>query len=441
MLSTRLNALQVTSQLLRRSGKVSSTCTFSTLANHEQDPEDPEGYMEREAKFGAHNYAPVPVVLAKGKGALVWDVQGKEYLDCLAGYSALNQGHCHPKIVSALVEQATTLGLTSRAFYNNKLGEYEEFATDLLGYDKLLPMNTGVEGGETAVKIARRWGYDVKGIEQNKAKVIFAENNFWGRTMAAISSSNDEESYGGFGPYMPGFGSIPFDDLSALEEVVKDPNVCAFMVEPVQGEAGVILPKTPDYLKRAKEICSKHKVLLIADEVQSGLGRCGSMLASQGCRPDMIILGKALSGGTYPVSAVLCDDDIMDVIKPGQHGSTYGGNPTAANVAIAALKVLVEEDLCQRSLEIGKTLRAKLREVVKGDERVSDIRGKGLFIATEMAEKSNFTTWDFCLGLRDNGIISKPTHGNVIRLTPPLVISEGQVDRLVEAFEKTLKQF
>merc|ERR1712176_277232 len=302
-------------------------------------------------------------------------------------------------------------------------------------------MNTGVEGGESAVKIARRGGYVVKGIEKNKAKVIFAENNFWGRTMAAISSSNDPESYGGFGPFVPGFESIPYDDLDKLEEAVKDPNVCAFMVEPVQGEAGVVVPKTPNYLKRAKEICSKHNVLLIADEVQSGLGRCGTMLASEGCRPDLVILGKALSGGTYPVSAVLCDDPIMEVIRPGQHGSTYGGNPTAASVAIVALRVIVEEDLCKRAENLGQVLRSKLKAVVDGDERIREVRGRGLFNAVEFAETNEFSTWDFCLGLKDNGLISKPTHGNIIRFTPPLVISESQIDRLVSTFEKTLHQF
>ena len=396
-----------------------------------------EAAIERERVFGCHNYAPVPVVLSRGKGSLVWDVEGKEYVDCLAAYSAVNQGHCHPKIVSALVDQAKTLGFTSRAFHNDKLGEYEEYVTSLFGYDKVLPMNTGVEGGESAIKIARKWGYEKKGVEANRAKVVFCENNFWGRTISAVSSSTDPESYGNFGPFTPGFETIPYDDLEALEAAVSDPNACAFMVEPVQGEAGVIVPKTPEYLKRAKEVCARHGVLLIADEVQTGLGRCGTMLASdydEGTRPDVVVLGKALSGGTYPISAVLCDDDVMGVIRPGQHGSTYGGNPTAARVAMAALEVLVEEGLCERSAELGARLRGMLKEACEGIALVKEIRGRGLMNAVEIEERDGLTAWDLCLRLRDRGILAKPTHGNIIRFTPPLVITEDQIERLVMEF-------
>mmetsp|Transcript_35430 Transcript_35430/g.76983 ORF Transcript_35430/g.76983 Transcript_35430/m.76983 type:complete len:445 (+) Transcript_35430:136-1470(+) len=399
--------------------------------------------IAKEARHGCANYAPLPVVLSKGEGCLVWDLEGKEYLDCLAAYSAVNQGHCHPKIVAALVQQAQTLGLTSRAFHNDKLGEYEEYITTLFGYDKVLPMNTGVEGGESAVKLARKWGYEVKGVAPNAAKVVFAANNFWGRTISAVSSSTDPESFGNFGPFVPGFDVIPYDSLDRLEQAVSDPNVCAFMVEPVQGEAGVVVPKTPQYLKRAKEICAKHDVLLIADEVQTGLGRCGSMLASsfdRGTRPDVVVLGKALSGGTYPVSAVLCDAPVMDVIRPGQHGSTYGGNPTAASVAIAALEVLIEERLCERSEALGKLLRSKLQAVAARDERIAEVRGRGLMNAVEIAETDSFTAWDLCLRLMENGVLAKPTHGNIIRFTPPLVISESQIDRLVSVFQQTLNE-
>jgi len=395
--------------------------------------------MEKERLHGCHNYEPIPVVLARGEGAVVWDVEGKEYLDCLAGYSAVNQGHCHPKIVKALVDQANTLGLTSRAFHNNVLGEYAEFITDVFKYDKLLPMNSGVEGSESAVKLARRWGYVEKGIKDNQARVVFCEKNFWGRSIAAISSSTDPESYGQFGPFTPGFDHVPFDDLAALEEAVKDPNVCAFMVEPVQGEAGVVVPKTPEYLKRAKEICSRHNVLLIADEVQAGLGRCGTMLASEfdNTRPDIIVLGKALSGGTYPVSAVLADNHIMDCIKPGQHGSTYGGNPTAARVAIAALKVLMEEGMCERSVKMGHILREKLTEACEGLDCIKEIRGRGLMSAVEFVDnptKPGFSAVGVCMKLLDRGILAKQTHGKIIRFTPPLVITEAQIDHLVSAF-------
>ena len=440
---SRSSTFLTTSLLSTTSRKTNSSNSSSSSSFSDFSSLSSEACIEKEKKFGCANYAPLPVVLQKGEGSLVWDVEGKEYLDCLAAYSAVNQGHCHPKIVKALVDQAQVLGLTSRAFHNNKLGEFEEFITGIFKYDKCLPMNTGVEGGESAVKVARKWGYEVKGIPENKAKVIFCENNFWGRTVAAISSSTDPESFGNFGPFAPGFEIIPYDDLQALEEAVSDPNVCAFMVEPVQGEAGVIVPKTPQFLKKAKEICSKHDVLLIADEVQTGLGRCGTMLASsfdEGTRPDVVVLGKALSGGTYPVSAVLCDSEVMDVIKPGQHGSTYGGNPTAASVAVAALTVLIEEELCERSEALGKLLRSKLNAVCEGDSRVHEVRGRGLMNAVEIAETDAFTAWDFCLKLKDNGVLAKPTHGNIIRFTPPLVITESQIDHLATVFQHTLEQ-
>ena len=426
--------------LRRGAGLSGSSPAYATSPASSLAAETAESFIERERKHGCLNYAPLPVVLDRGEGALVWDVEGKEYLDCLAAYSAVNQGHCHPRIVGALVKQAQTLGLTSRAFHNSKLGLFEEHITSLFGYDKVLPMNTGVEGGESAVKIARKWGYERKGIEKNKAKVVFCENNFWGRTIAAVSSSTDPESFGNFGPFVPGFEIVPFDDLAALEEAVSDPNACAFMVEPVQGEAGVMVPGTPQYLKRAKEICAKHDCLLIADEVQTGLGRCGTMLASDhdpGVRPDLVVLGKALSGGTYPVSAVLCDAPVMDVIRPGQHGSTYGGNPTAASVAMEALNVLVEENLCERSLAMGEVLRESMTRAVGDLDLIKEIRGRGLMNAVEIHEKDGgLTAWDLCMRLKDSGVLAKPTHGNIIRFTPPLVITESQIDRLVSEFHK-----
>lgn len=386
-------------------------------------------YMELENKYGAHNYHPIDVVIAKGEGVWVWDVEGKKYLDFLSAYSAVNQGHCHPKIVGALVDQAKNLTLTSRAFYNNCLGEYEKYITQLLGYDKILPMNTGVEGGETAVKLARRWGYDVKGIPRYEAKIIFAEGNFWGRTLAAISSSTDPESKDGFGPYMPGYVLVPYNDLKALEKALEDPNVAAFMVEPVQGEAGVVVPDE-GYLKKAHELCKAKNVLLICDEVQTGLARTGKMLASdhENVKPDILILGKALSGGIMPISAVLARDEIMLTIKPGEHGSTFGGNPLACKVAIAALQVLQDEKLAENADRLGKLFRSEMSNLMKKTDLITKVRGKGLLNAIVIKPtKSGKTAWDVCVALKENGLLAKPTHGDIIRFAPPLVINEEQL--------------
>ncbi len=394
--------------------------------------------IELEEKYGAHNYHPVPVVIHRGEGVYVWDVDGKRYYDFLAAYSAVNQGHCHPRIVQAMVDQASTLTLTSRAFYNDVLGEYEAFMTGLFGYDKLLPMNTGVEGGETAIKLARRWGYDVKGIEANKAKILFAEGNFWGRTLSAISSSTDPSSYEGFGPYMPGFELVPYNDLPALEKALEDPNVAGFMLEPIQGEAGVIVPDD-GYLKRASELCKAKRVLFIADEVQTGIARTGKMLACdyEDVRPDILILGKALSGGMMPVSAVLADDEIMLTIKPGQHGSTYGGNPLACRVAMEAMKVVIEEGLAENSMRLGHLLREELRKT--NSDRITCIRGKGLFNAIVIREKDGINAWDVCLRLKENGLLAKPTHGDIIRFAPPLVINEAQLMECAAIIRRTIE--
>lgn len=400
-------------------------------------------YMDLEHKYGAHNYHPLEVVIAKGKGVWVWDVEGKKYLDFLSAYSAVNQGHCHPKITAAMVEQAQILTLTSRAFYNNVLGEYEKFITELLGYDKVLPMNTGVEGGETAVKLARKWAYEVKGIEKNKAKVIFAEGNFWGRTLAAVSSSTDPDCYEGYGPYMPGFEIVPYNNISALEKALEDPNVCAFMVEPIQGEAGVFVPDD-GYLKKAHELCKAKNVLLICDEVQTGLARTGKMLASdyEEVKPDILILGKALSGGTMPVSAALANDDIMLTIKPGQHGSTFGGNPLAARVAIASLKVLIEEKLADNAFVLGNYFRAEVQKMVDEFEHLTLVRGKGLLNAIVIKPaKSGKTAWDVCVALKENGMLAKPTHGDIIRFAPPLVITKDEIDFAISIIRKVLKDF
>ncbi|XP_033632897.1 ornithine aminotransferase, mitochondrial-like [Asterias rubens] len=396
--------------------------------------------FDREQKYGAHNYQPLPVALKEGKGVFVWDVEGKRYFDFLSAYSAVNQGHCHPKIISALQEQAGVLTLTSRAFYADVLGEYEEFVTTLFGYDKVLPMNTGVEAGETACKLARKWGYTVKGVPNNKAKIIFADGNFWGRTLAAISSSTDPSSYEGFGPYMPGFGLIPYNDLGALEKEVQDPNVVAFMVEPIQGEAGVVVPD-PGYLRGVQEICNKHNVLFIADEVQTGLCRTGKRLCvdHDNVRPDMVLLGKALSGGVYPVSAVLADDEVMLSIKPGEHGSTYGGNPLACKVAIAALKVLEEEKLSERAEHLGQILRSELGKLDK--DIVTLVRGKGLLNAIVIKETKDFDAWQVCLKLRDNGLLAKPTHGDIIRFAPPLVLTEEHLGECLDIIKTTIMSF
>ena len=394
--------------------------------------------IQLEDKYGAHNYHPLPVVLTKGEGVFVWDVDGNRYYDFLSAYSAVNQGHCHPKIIAAMVEQASKLTLTSRAFHNDVLGKYEKFMTELFGYDKLLPMNTGVEGGETAIKLARRWGYEVKGIEKNKAKIIFAEGNFWGRTLAAVSSSNDPSSYNGYGPFMPGFELIPYNDLVALENVISDPNVAAFMVEPIQGEAGVLVPNE-GYLKGVSNLCKKYNVLFIADEVQTGIARTGKMLACdhEGVKPDILVLGKALSGGTMPVSAVLASNEIMLTIKPGEHGSTYGGNPLACAVAIAAMQVVIDEKLSENAQRLGEVLRAGLREI-KSD-RVTAVRGKGLLNAIVIQEKDGIDAWDICLKLKDKGLLAKPTHGDVIRFAPPLVINEEQLKECIQIIKDTIE--
>ena len=397
-------------------------------------------YIDLESKYGAHNYHPLPVVLSKGKGVFVWDVEGNKYFDFLSAYSAVNQGHCHPKIISALKDQANTLTLTSRAFYNNTLGEYEKFITNFFGYDKLLPMNTGVEGGETANKLARKWGYEKKNIPKNKARIIFAKGNFWGRTLAAISSSDDPTSYEGFGPYMPGYDLIPYNDLDALEHELKDPNVAAFMVEPIQGEAGVVVPDD-GYLSGVRDLCNKYNVLFIADEVQTGIARTGKMLATdyENARPDILILGKALSGGVFPVSAVLADDSIMMCIKPGEHGSTYGGNPIANKVVMSALEVVKDENLCENAYKLGEILRNELRKIET--DMITTIRGKGLLNAIVIKPKNGNEAWDVCLKLRDNGLLAKPTHGDIIRFAPPLVINENQLYECVEIIKKTIKSF
>ena len=395
-------------------------------------------FLELEEKYGAHNYHPLPVVLNKGLGVHVWDVDGKKYFDFLSGYSAVNQGHCHPKIIEALKSQADVLTLTSRAFHNNLLGEYEKYITEYFGYDKVLPMNTGVEGGETAIKLARRWGYTVKGIEHNKAKIIFAEGNFWGRTMAAISSSTDPSSYKDFGPFMPGFEIIPYNDLNALETALQDNNVAAFMFEPIQGEAGVVVPDE-GYISGVKNLCVKYNVLMIADEIQTGLARTGKMLACdhENVKPDILILGKALSGGTLPISAVLANDNIMLTIKPGEHGSTYGGNPLACKVAITALQVLKDENMSANAEAMGIIFRNALEKL--NDPIISCIRGRGLLNAIVIKHENPDAAWDLCLILKENGLLAKPTHGDKIRFAPPLTITESEILEAVAIIEKSLQ--
>ena len=398
-------------------------------------------HIELEAKYGAHNYKPLPVVLKKGLGVFLWDVDGKKYYDFLSAYSAVNQGHCHPKIIKVLQDQSLKLTLTSRAFYNDVLGGFEKFLTDLFGYNKCLPMNSGVEAGETAVKLARKWGYEKKGIEKNSAKIIFPEGNFWGRTLAAISSSTDPSSYNGFGPFMPGYDIIPYNDLVVLEKKLSDPNCAAFMFEPIQGEAGVIVPDN-GYLKEVRRLCSKYNVLMVADEIQTGIGRTGKMLATdyEDARPDILVLGKALSGGVLPVSAVLCDDPIMLCIKPGEHGSTFGGNPLSAAVATEALKVVLDEGLIENAYNLGKIFRDKLQKFTKNSDLVKLVRGKGLLNAIVINDtpKSD-TAWNICLKLRDNGLLAKPTHGNIIRFAPPLVITEKQLNECISIITDTLR--
>lgn len=395
-------------------------------------------YLQLEEQYGAHNYHPLPVVLERGEGVFLYDVEGKRYYDFLSGYSAINQGHCHPRIIQALTKQAQKLTLTSRAFHSNMLGEYAKYITEYFGYDKVLPMNTGVEGGETAIKLARRWGYVKKGIPENKAKVIFAEGNFWGRTLAAISSSTDPSSYKGFGPYMPGFELVPYNDVAALEKAFQDSNVAAFMVEPIQGEAGVVIP-ADGYLKAVRELCTEYNVLMIADEIQTGLARTGKMLACdhEGVRPDILILGKALSGGTMPVSAVLADDDIMLNIHPGEHGSTYGGNPLACAVAIEALQVLKDENMAANAEAMGVLLRNELQNLKT--PFIKSVRGKGLLNAIVIQHSNPEAAWDICLTLMDNGLLAKPTHGDKIRFAPPLIINKEQVLECVDIINQSLK--
>lgn len=400
-----------------------------------------EYYINLEDKYGAHNYHPIPVVIQKAKGVHVWDVEGKKYFDFLSAYSAVNQGHCHPKIIQALTEQAQKLTLTSRAFYNNLLGEYEKYITSLLKFDRILPMNTGVEGGETAIKLARRWGYTIKGVEENKAVVVFAENNFWGRTLSAISSSTDPSSYSKFGPYMPGFEIIKYNNLLALEEKLKhNKNIVAFMFEPIQGEAGVIVPDD-GYIKGVRDLCTKYNVLMIADEVQTGLCRTGKMMAcdNEHVKPDLLILGKALSGGTMPVSAVLGSNEVMLTIKPGEHGSTYGGNPLACAVAIASLQVLIDENLAENAMERGVYFRNRMQNLMQKTPMVTAVRGKGLLNAIVIKPfGSNKSAWDVCLVLKENGLLAKQTHGDVIRFAPPLVITQLQMEEACNIIEETI---
>jgi ornithine--oxo-acid transaminase len=395
-------------------------------------------YLALEEKYGAHNYHPLPVVLERGEGVYLYDVDGKQYFDFLSGYSAVNQGHCHPAIIEALQKQASKLTLTSRAFHNNLLGEYEKYITEYFGYDKVLPMNTGVEGGETAIKLARRWGYNVKGIAENKAKIIFAEGNFWGRTLAAISSSTDPSSFKGFGPYMPGFGLVPYNNFVALEEALKDKEVAAFMVEPIQGEAGVVIPDD-GYLKAVRDLCDKYHVLFIADEIQTGLARTGKMLACdhENVKPDILILGKALSGGTLPISAVLASNEIMMQILPGEHGSTYGGNPLACAVAIKSLEVLKTEKMAENAEKMGVRLRQGLANL--NSPYIITIRGKGLLNAIVIKHEHPEASWDLCLHLKDLGLLAKPTHGDKIRFAPPLIITEKQIDEAVQIIGAGLK--
>jgi ornithine--oxo-acid transaminase len=397
-------------------------------------------YIQREDKYGAHNYHPLPVVLDRGEGVYVWDVEGRRYYDFLSAYSAVNQGHCHPKIVGAMTEQAGKLALTSRAFYNSMLGEFEEYITKYFGYDKVLPMNSGAEGDETALKLCRKWAYEKKGIAENEAKIIVCEGNFHGRTITIISMSTDPDSYKGFGPYTPGFVTIPYNDTEALGKALEDPNVAGFLVEPIQGEAGVYVPDE-GFLAKAYELCKKRNVLFIADEVQTGLARTGKLLACdhEEVRPDILILGKALSGGVYPVSAVLADDDIMLCIRPGEHGSTYGGNPVAAKVAIAALEVIREENLADTALELGEKFRAELRKIKS--PMVELVRGKGLLNAIVIKPTNGKTAWDVCVALKENGLLAKPTHQHIIRFAPPLVITEEQLMDCVDIIKGTIETF
>ena len=400
-------------------------------------------FFDLEYNYGAHNYSPLPVVIKKGLGVNLWDVDDIKYFDFLSAYSAVNQGHCHPKIINALLNQSKSLTLTSRAFYNNILGVYEEYITNLFGYDKVLPMNTGVEGGETAVKLARKWGYLKKGIPENKARVVFAKGNFWGRTLAAISSSDDPISYKDYGPFMPGYDLIDYNDLNQLEDKFKDPNTAAFMVEPIQGEAGVIVP-TEGYLSGIRKLCNKYNVLFIADEVQTGLARTGKLLATdyEDARPDILVLGKALSGGVLPSSAVLADDEIMLCIQPGEHGSTFGGNPLSSSVSKAALEVIIEENLSEKAYKLGNLFRNELILSLSKSKIVSSIRGKGLLNAIEVNDSPDSkTAWNICLSLMKNGLLAKPTHGNIIRFAPPLVIKKDELIKSINIIVKTFDEY
>jgi len=399
--------------------------------------------IELEDKHGAHNYHPLPVVLARGEGVYVWDVEGKQYFDFLSAYSAVNQGHCHPKIIGAMIEQAQKLTLTSRAFYNDTLGEYEKYVTEYFCFDKVLPMNTGAEAVETAIKLCRKWAYEKKGVDENQAVIVVCDGNFHGRTTTIVSFSNDEGARKNFGPFTPGFISIPYNDVEALEKVLENKNVVGFLVEPIQGEAGVYVP-ADGYLKKSYDLCKKHNVLFIADEVQTGIARTGKLLAvyHENVQPDILILGKAISGGVYPVSAVLANNDIMMVIKPGQHGSTFGGNPIAAKVAMAALEVVKEEKLAENALYLGAIFRKEMQRIIDKTDLVVSVRGKGLLNAiiindTEQSE----TAWNLCVQLKDNGLLAKPTHGNIIRFAPPLVMNEDQLMECVAIIEKTITEF
>ncbi|MEE3144648.1 MAG: ornithine--oxo-acid transaminase [Bacteroidota bacterium] len=413
-------------------------------------------YIDIEDKFGAHNYHPLPVVLSKGDGVYVWDVEGKKYFDFLSAYSAVNQGHCHPKIIKALTDQSETLTLTSRAFYNDVLGEYEKYVTGTFGFDKVLPMNTGAEAVETALKVCRKWAYEVKGIPENQATIIVCDGNFHGRTTTIVSFSNDPDATKNFGPYTPGFVKIPYNDTKALEEALKLPNVAGFLVEPIQGEAGVYTPDD-DFMRDARSLCSSQNVLFIADEVQTGIARTGSLLAvcgncncEQSCerqeetyaKPDILILGKALSGGVYPVSAVLANNDVMNVIKPGQHGSTFGGNPVAAKVAIAALEVIKDENLIQNARKLGKLFRDGMQKIIDKSDLILKVRGKGLLNAIVINDTPDSSTaWDLCVAMKENGLLAKPTHGNIIRFAPPLVMNEQELQECLGIIEKTITEF
>ena len=400
----------------------------------------PNYYISLEERYGAHNYHPLPVVLSRGSGTLVWDVEGKPYFDFLSGYSAVNQGHCHPRIIKVLTEQAANLTLTSRAFYNDKLGEFEQYITELLGYDKVLPMNSGAEAVETAIKLARRWGYEHKKVEPNKAKIIVCEGNFHGRTSTIISFSSDPSSYHGFGPYMPGFEAIPYNDLVALTEKLKDPNVVGFLFEPIQGEAGIIIPDE-GYLKSVRDLCTSHQVLMMADEIQSGLGRTGKLISCdyENVKPDILILGKALSGGTLPISTVLANDEIMLCIRPGEHGSTFGGSPLASVVAMESLKVLVEEKMAENAIDMGMLFRTGLQKIQS--PLIREIRGKGLMNAIEINHPDPDAAWKICEQFMANGLLAKPTHGDKIRLTPPLVIDREQIEASIHIIHKGLISF